>query len=161
MATCGSCKSEGMSVTHVKECYAAKRAVAVAEPVVLDSFSESYVQSRDFTPMALDVPDSKYALVREGSADDQIVFYEVRTGRNGKWVGFQFLDRLVGAPGDWRRTPVKGQAKKNIIAEIAVSPKAAAARYGKEFTVCGVCNSPLSDPESMAAGLGPICAKRF
>lgn len=161
MATCGNCKSQGQTVEHVKACYAEKRATLTATPVVLDSFSKSYVESRDFTPMALDVPDSKYALVREGSTDDQTVFYEVRSGRKGKWTGFQFLDRLVGAPGDWRRTPVKGTAKKNIIAEIAVSPKAAAARYGKEFTACGVCNSPLSDLESMALGIGPVCAKRF
>ncbi|WP_128817996.1 DUF6011 domain-containing protein [Streptomyces sp. S063] len=26
---------------------------------------------------------------------------------------------------------------------------------------CGVCNRPLHDPESRAAGIGPTCAKKF
>lgn len=161
MATCGNCKAEGMTVEHIRGCYASKGTVLTETKPVLSPLAANYVANRasDFKPMAItdDVPNSKYALVREAGP----VFYEVTTGRKGKWVGFLFLSRLVGHPGDWKRTPVKGDAKKDILAEIGQDPKAAAIRFSKEFTICAVCGSPLSDPESLALGLGPICATRF
>lgn len=155
MATCGSCKQEGQTVEHVRECYAAKRSsVATME---VSGLAKQYVESRDFKPMALTVPDSKYAIEEVSGA---ITFYEVRTGTK-KWSHMQFVDRLVGAPGDWQKYPVKGEAKRRVMETIDTDPKAAAIAFSKHFTVCAVCGSPLSDPESMAAGLGPICAKRF
>ena len=154
MPTCGSCKLEGQTVEHVKICYEQKRATITAD---VTGFAQTYVQSSDFRPMALVLPDSKYARV---GIDGQLRFYEVRTGK-GKWAGFQFLDLLVGAPGEWRKLPIKGEEKKAVLAALGTDPKAAAVLYSKEFTVCAVCGSPLSDPESLATGLGPICARRF
>lgn len=154
MTTCGSCKQEGQTVDHVRECYASKRA-AVAT-VEVTGLAKKYVEQRDFRPMALTVPDSKYALIEDGV----VAFYEVRTGKK-RWEGFQFLDRLVGAPGDWQKYPVKGEAKARVMQAIDADPKAAAITFSRHFTVCAVCGSPLSDPESMARGLGPICEKRF
>lgn len=156
MPTCGSCKQEGQTVEHIKQCYADKR-VAVAT-VEVPSIVKKYVEQRDFRPMALIVPDSKYAIHRP--SDGTLEFFEVRTGR-GKWEGMQFVDRLIGAPGDWRKIPVKGLEKKRVMEQFDADPKAAAIRYSHEFTVCAVCGSPLSDPESLALGLGPICARRF
>lgn len=160
MATCGNCKQQGMSVEHIKACYANKGGVAtmVKAPEVA-AVAVAYVEAKSFKPMALviDVPDSRYALMRE----DGPVFYEVNTGTKGKWTGFLFLSHLVGAPGDFQKYPVMGEAKKAIIAEIGLDPKAAAVRFSKEFTICAVCGSPLSDPVSLASGLGPVCAKRF
>jgi hypothetical protein len=159
MATCGCCKAQGQTVDHIKSCYETRRAA----PIEVSPFVQAYVASRDFQPMATattpwgNVPDSKFALVIKGN----IQFYEVRTGSKGKWKGFRFLDRLVGHPGDWARYPVQGSEKKAVMAQIAEDPKAAASSYGKHFTLCGVCNSPLSDPESVAAGIGPVCATRF
>jgi len=161
MATCGYCKAEGQSIEHVKAC-AQEHNVKLAAPVKVSGLAKSYVekkvsQSSDYKPMALSIPDSKYALY---NGQGKIIFFEVRTGK-GKWAGFQFLDRLVGAPGDWQHFPVKGAEKSEIMKDLDMNPKAAAIRFSKHFTVCAVCGSPLSDPESMAAGLGPICAKRF
>ena len=59
------------------------------------------------------------------------------------------------------RYPVKFNKKDMILSAIAREPEAAAVRYSKHFTVCAVCGSPLSDPESMERGLGPVCAERF
>lgn len=159
MATCGNCKAQGQSIEHVRECFASKNATLTVATVELTGFTKGYVDSRDFKPMVLaeDVPDSKYAI--EG--DSGLVFYEVSTGSKGKWKGFQFLDRLTGAPGDWRKTAVKGAAKHNVLTTIATDAKAAAIRFSKEFTICAVCSSPLSDPISRELGLGPVCAKRF
>lgn len=143
MPTCGNCKTEGQTIDHIKACYANKGGVAVMEK-----------------PMALEiptVPESKYALY-----DDQgkIIFYEVKTGK-GKWSHMQFVDRLVGHPGDWMRYPVKGKAKADVLLDLDTNPKAAAVRFGKHFTICACCGAPLSDPDSIAAGVGPVCATRF
>ena len=160
MPTCGSCKQPGMSVEHVRECYAQRYSnVATAE---LTGLAKTYVESRDFRPMAIreeapEVPDSKYALY---DGNGQIIFFEVRTGR-GRWAHMQFVDQLIGHPGDWKKIPVKGAKKRSVLLDLYADPKGAATRFGQHFTVCGVCGSPLSDPESMAAGIGPICAKRF
>ena len=143
MPTCGNCKTEGQTIEHIKACYANKGGVAVMEkPMAL-----AYVA----------VPDSMYALYDD---EDKIIFYEVKTGK-GKWAHMQFLSRLVGHPGDWMRYPVKGQAKLTVLNAIDMNPKAAAVRFGKHFTVCACCGAPLSDPDSIAAGVGPICATRF
>jgi hypothetical protein len=144
MPTCGNCKQQGQSVEHIRGCYAAKS----SSVAVLDR------------PMALEiptVPDSKYALY---DGQGNITFFEVKTGK-GKWAHMQFVSRLVGHPGDFMRYPVKGEAKGMVLRDIDMNPKAAAVRFGKHFTVCAACGSPLSDPDSIAAGVGPVCATRF
>lgn len=35
------------------------------------------------------------------------------------------------------------------------------AEEGKQTGVCGICTRTLTDPESIAAGIGPICAAKF
>ena len=47
------------------------------------------------------------------------------------------------------------------ISEVLADPRNAAIAYGKTFGKCSVCNRDLSDPESVALGIGPVCAKRF
>jgi urease beta subunit len=36
-----------------------------------------------------------------------------------------------------------------------------AAKYGAQFGICCVCAAPLTDPVSVAAGIGPICSGRY
>jgi hypothetical protein len=182
MATCGNCKSTGVTVAHVKDCYSTvitmqglfDQAVVDTHTPEFSGFVEKFTEALevlpvteahaktvdDFKPMALTtntVPDSKYAVPRA----EGLVYYEVSTGKKGKWKGFQFVDRLTGAPGDWRRTALRAQARKNILAELAINPKEAAILFSRTFTVCAACSSPLSDAESIARGLGPVCAEKF
>lgn len=35
------------------------------------------------------------------------------------------------------------------------------AAYGKTYGKCGICHKTLTDPASIAAGIGPVCAKKF
>jgi hypothetical protein len=44
---------------------------------------------------------------------------------------------------------------------VLADPKAASIAYGRELGVCGVCGRTLTDPESIAKGIGPICEGRF
>lgn len=150
MATCGKCKAQGQTVAHIRACYAAPAGNVLTKEV--------------FMPMALatpavkvEIPSSKYALPKE---DGKIIFYDVRKGTK-KWAGFTFVDRLVGHPGDWMTYPVKGENKIHVLDQIAHDPKAAALLFSRTFVICAACGSPLSDPESLAAGFGPICQMKF
>lgn len=156
MPTCGACKLEGQTVEHVRNCYADQRGGVAT--VAVEGAAARYADN--FKPMALlrEVPASHYAL----ETPDGLKFYEVRIGRSGtRWDGFRFVDHLVGAPGGWVCYPVRGAARHELLAELLVDPREAAVRYSREFTVCAACGSPLSDADSIARGLGPVCAERF
>lgn len=47
------------------------------------------------------------------------------------------------------------------VLRIAMDPYKAAVEHGKLTGGCCVCNRTLSDPESVALGIGPVCAKKF
>ena len=38
---------------------------------------------------------------------------------------------------------------------------AAVLKYSEVTHKCGVCNTKLTDPKSIAAGIGPVCAKKY
>ena len=48
-----------------------------------------------------------------------------------------------------------------IVARVAADPKAAAEAHGHEFGYCSCCGRELTNPESVARGIGPICAERW
>ena len=48
-----------------------------------------------------------------------------------------------------------------MIAEFEVNPLVAARKYGKLSGRCCSCNRDLTNPESIEAGIGPICAEKF
>jgi hypothetical protein len=43
----------------------------------------------------------------------------------------------------------------------AEKAQAACIAYAKATSKCGVCNTPLKDPKSIADGIGPVCKKKF
>jgi len=51
--------------------------------------------------------------------------------------------------------------QESQIVAVGQDPLSAAIAYGKEFGKCSVCARTLSDPESIARGIGPVCADRF
>jgi len=48
-----------------------------------------------------------------------------------------------------------------ILADVAANGQTYAIAYAKMTGKCGVCNTKLTDPKSIAAGIGPVCAKKF
>jgi len=45
--------------------------------------------------------------------------------------------------------------------EIADDPRGVAIRHGKATGICCCCGRELTDPQSIAAGIGPICADKW
>lgn len=104
-----------------------------------------------------DVPAGRYAL----GSDEAMTFYQVdRPGLDSQWAGHVFINRLVGAPGDFARYRIRGSERTRVLNMIAEDPKAASLRYGQNVGECGVCHSPLTNESSRAAGIGPVCAAK-
>jgi hypothetical protein len=52
-------------------------------------------------------------------------------------------------------------ADSETVARVAADPAAAATAHGHEFGQCSCCGRELTNPESVARGIGPICAERW
>jgi hypothetical protein len=50
---------------------------------------------------------------------------------------------------------------KAVLLEAASDPLTAAVRYGRETGSCSCCGRDLTNPESIAAGIGPICREKY
>jgi hypothetical protein len=100
---------------------------------------------------AAEVPDGRYAVEEDGT----LKFFHIRNGKaNTRWAGFVFVD--IQASDD--TYPLKDRARKaRVLASIAADLETAARRYGQELGVCGRCGRTLTDEESRAYGIGPIC----
>jgi len=101
------------------------------------------------------VPAGRYALDQNGQA----TFYQVDRPTQGRWDGWTFVN-LIHAGGS-RIRPVKGSERGQVLALIAQDHTAASRAYGQHTGTCGVCSRTLSNPESVAAGIGPVCASRI
>lgn len=99
------------------------------------------------------IPAGRYAIEEDG----ELHFFKVDHGK-GKWDGFTFLS--IQASDD--EYPIKNRDRKTAILQaIGADPRAAMARYGHEIGRCGVCGATLTDADSRARGIGPICNERF
>jgi hypothetical protein len=106
---------------------------------------------------APDVPSGRYAFTAD---EGHTAFAKVDHGK-GQWTGRTFVVLLVGSPGHLREQRISHKASAAILAKITESgPMEAMARFGHELGVCGRCSSPLTDPESIARGIGPTCATK-
>lgn len=99
------------------------------------------------------MPAGRYALRDD---DGEWWFFEVTKGKE-RWKGYTFIKRLVGAPGDYRKVEVPRILRDSMLRRIEADPEQAMTDYGLRSGVCGKCHSPLTNPESLARGIGPIC----
>jgi hypothetical protein len=110
------------------------------------------------------VPEGKYALLmaRGGPQenDHDWYFYKVDKPTEGRWSGYTFVKRLIGAPGNWREIKVDKSRADEVMNRIAGDPKKAMLDFGFQTVSCGACGSPLSKKESRERGLGPDCAAK-
>ncbi len=102
----------------------------------------------------LTVPEGRYA-IEDPTDSNKLRFIKVDKPKDGKWAGRTFIS--VQASDDF--WPLKDWAKRDeVLRLISVDIKTAMLRYGTELGVCGQCGRTLTDAESRAAGIGPICA---
>lgn len=116
---------------------------------------KSFSRKEGSTGKAYTMPEGRYALQDN---DGVWSFFQVDKPTTGRWAGYTFIKRLIGAPGQYRKEPLQATVRYTILDRIEADPKQAMTDYGLHSGVCGMCSSPLSDPDSLARGLGPICA---
>jgi Family of unknown function (DUF6011) len=51
--------------------------------------------------------------------------------------------------------------RRDRVIALAADPAAAAKAHGLKTGVCSCCGRALTDPKSVAAGIGPVCAKNY
>jgi len=76
---------------------------------------------------------------------------------NGGKAGY--VGKIVGGKFEARREAMADTLA--ILCEIAADPLESAVKYGRATGVCGCCGRALSDPASVAAGIGPVCAENW
>ena len=92
---------------------------------------------------------------------------KISKGRDGtRWAGYVFVtDGAYHGQGGRYGIQRPGQNYEGDIADqlraILADPFEASKEYGRLTSTCGVCGAPLENEQSVAAGIGPICANRF
>lgn len=101
-------------------------------------------------------PQGRYAIrVKQDDGSKITKFYKVDKPNEGRWKGYVFVK--VQASDDLH--PIKEKAAREaVLDKIAKNPRKAMLRYGQELGKCGHCGRTLTDEESRARGIGPICA---
>ena len=102
---------------------------------------------------AIDVPAGRYAVEING----KLGFFKVDRPTEGRWAGYVFVKQMASDT----EYPVRGFRRGAVLDVIAVDPQAASLRYGQEIGACGVCGRTLTDEDSRARGIGPICADKM
>ena len=109
-----------------------------------------------------EVPSGLYAV----PGGDTRLKVKIDNVTSGKWEGWIFVkDGAEYGSKERYGSQKPGSTYSGKIVEaltaIAADPFEASKAYGKLVGRCGVCNRPLEDEKSVAAGIGPICARKF
>lgn len=91
--------------------------------------------------------EGRYAVPTEDGADNKLAFYNVTE----RGVFIQLSDSLHAIP---------EAVEQAVIAKILIDPAEAARTYGRELGECGVCGRTLTNDESRAYGIGPVCRNK-
>jgi len=155
-----------MKLAGERSCQGSARAFLGNSPSVSDASREiKRLFTLRVTAPTIDlsgIPSGHYA-----APDSQGImrFLKVDKVDRGRWAGWIFVKAQTSD--DYRKlgaqTPKRFYAGAycDVLKSVLADPKVAAARYGHELGVCGICGRTLTDPVSIEAGIGPVCAKRF
>jgi hypothetical protein len=115
---------------------------------------DALLASNPWPSKTLAVRPGRYAVTIDGT----LKFYKVDQGKEGtRWAGRTF----VSVQASDELFPVRNpNARQEILNLIARDPEAAMRRYGQELGSCGHCGRTLTDENSRAAGIGPVCADK-
>lgn len=127
---------------YAGDCNQCERRVAAEAGFVAMGDEGKWVVWHEVCPSDFPFPEGRYAVDNE---DGELRFYHLVNGE-------------VFVMASDTEFPIHGNAAEAIVAKIAVDPEAASRRYGQEIGECGVCGRTLTNEDSRAAGIGPICA---
>lgn len=156
---CGHCKEYHDSIADVRRCAGQGGPVAVLTRPAPSP--RPTTQRRDALASQLpDIARVHYAVEVidfEKSPQPFYEFYQIDKPQEGNWKGYTFLRRQAGD----EFFKVSLPKTISVYEAILTDPEKAIAAYGHEIGRCGICNRTLTDPQSIALGIGPICAERL
>jgi hypothetical protein len=109
--------------------------------------------------LAASIPTGFYALPKREdatNANQPTYYFKIHEFRGGHRIVM-----VTGGVGAFVEIPMKTAWQWVALQKIAADAKGAAARFGRETSTCGRCNSPLTNDASRARGLGPKCANAY
>jgi len=71
----------------------------------------------------------------------------------------EYLGKIEG--GKWYPTKAAPATTVDVLQAIAADPLKAAVEFGRKTGICCCCGRELTDPSSVEAGIGPICATKW
>lgn len=102
------------------------------------------------------VPAGRYA-VPSATGNNDLDFYDVDHGKAGsKWEGYIFVGRIIGGHGTPQRI-TKREQNAALRAIVAAGVEHSLRLFGQTIGKCGHCGRPLTDADSRAKGIGPVC----
>jgi len=105
-----------------------------------------------------DAKHDKYRMAVTLPGEDKLRFFRVDTPRTGKWAGAVFVKEQAGD----ELYPVKPVGREiRVLQALLVNAQEALVRYGLELGHCGICGRTLTDEESRARGIGPVCIDKL
>jgi hypothetical protein len=134
-----------------------------SEVLSADKAADAIVAELAFGIKPLDlrsVPSGNYAVEH----DETTAFYVIDNVTNGKWKDWVFVKILASDQelrvGSQRPGQMYQGKHENLLRKIAENPYEASVLFGHKIGRCGICGKTLTDPESIEAGIGPVCAKK-
>lgn len=99
------------------------------------------------------IPRGSYAIntADEPSRINDLTFFKLWVGDHGGW-------KLYVLASDNEYPAVNPAA---ALEKIGQNPAEAAANYGRHIGSCGICGRTLTNDESRARGIGPVCAENW
>lgn len=145
---CAHCKQYHTYVWEVRQCATTQGAISV--------FNDPPPAPAPAINIGTSVPEGRYALKM---SDDVWKFFRVSRPTIGKWRGRVFVDYQFSD----EFHPVRDRKHRNEILEAiaAAGARECSLAYGREIGCCGVCSRTLTNPESIAEGIGPVCKARM
>jgi hypothetical protein len=92
------------------------------------------------------------------TVETKLRFFKLDIPQKGKWVDTVFIHEQASDD----LYPVRSVDRQaRILDALLADPAAALARYGQELEQCGICGKTLTDEDSRARGIGPVCMDKM
>lgn len=107
-----------------------------------------------------DIPEGRYAVT---GSDGETDFFLVQKPERGRWAGYTFVKKLIACGGfgnEFRKVRVNRETREKVLRQInQAGVREAMLRFGREVGACGHCGRNLTNDESRALGIGPVCRR--